>query len=150
MEVSQVTQNSQLSLFESAQVIQIPDRLFFRIGDVAELLGVKPYVLRFWETEFPFLSPEKSATGQRVYKRSDVETLAIIKHLLYSERYSIEGAIKKIRELRKEGEYKTARKEVVQTAVVSGIEPDHLKKIKDLAQQLQLMSQWPMDRFFKY
>lgn len=91
----------------------IPDRLYFKIGDVAELVGVKPYVLRYWESEFPMLSPEKKSTGQRVYRRSDVETLLMIKHLLYTERYSIEGARRRIRELRKEGTLKDYREKAV-------------------------------------
>jgi len=89
--------------------VVIPDRLFFRIGDVAELLGVKPYVLRYWETEFPMVAPQKSDTGQRVYRRGDVETLALIRQLLYGERYSIEGARKRLRELRREGKLKQAK-----------------------------------------
>src|SRR5688572_22779923 len=89
--------------------VTIPDKMFFRIGDVAELLGVKPYVLRYWETEFSILTPEKSASGQRVYKRTDVENLMLIKQLLYQERYSIEGARNRIRELRKEGGLKALR-----------------------------------------
>ena len=99
--------------------IQIPDRLYFRIGDVAELLGVKPYVLRYWETEFPVITPQKSPTGQRVYRRSDVETLVMIKHLLYEDRYSIEGARKKIKELRKEGELREFKTEAVSASVES-------------------------------
>ncbi|OFZ81662.1 MAG: hypothetical protein A2583_01825 [Bdellovibrionales bacterium RIFOXYD1_FULL_53_11] len=78
----------------------IPDRLFFRIRDAAEIVGVKPYVLRYWESEFPVISPDKSGSGQRVYKRADLENLLKIKHLLYSERYSIEGARKRLRELK--------------------------------------------------
>jgi DNA-binding transcriptional MerR regulator len=89
---------------------KIPDRLYFRIGDVAELIGVKPYVLRYWESEFPMISPEKSPSGQRVYRRTDVETVMLIKQLLYTERYSIEGARKRISELRKHGELKLAKK----------------------------------------
>ena len=77
------------------------DRLFFRIRDVAQILEVKPYVLRFWETEFPMVKPTKTSTGHRVYQRNDVETLLMIKALLYKERYSIEGARKRIRELKK-------------------------------------------------
>lgn len=84
----------------------IPDRLYFRIGDVAEILGVKPYVIRFWEGEFPFLSPEKSVSGQRVFRKSQIEALVLVKHLLHVERYSIEGAKKKISELRKEAKLK--------------------------------------------
>lgn len=81
--------------------VEIPDKLFFRIGDVAEILRVKPYVLRYWETEFPYLSPTKSNSGQRLYKRGDVKLLQLIKHLLYTERYSIEGARNRLKELRK-------------------------------------------------
>jgi DNA-binding transcriptional MerR regulator len=71
---------------------EIPDKLYFKIGDVSELLGVEPYVLRYWETEFPGLSPKKSGTGHRLYRRKDVELLLRIKHLLYEKRFTIEGA----------------------------------------------------------
>jgi len=71
---------------------EIPDKLYFRIGEVAGLLGVEPYVLRYWETEFPSLAPKKSGTGHRLYRRKDVELLLKIKHLLYDKRYTIEGA----------------------------------------------------------
>ncbi len=70
----------------------IPDKLYFRIGEVSALLGVEPYVLRYWETEFPSLSPKKSGTGHRLYRRKDVELLLRIKHLLYEKRFTIEGA----------------------------------------------------------
>jgi DNA-binding transcriptional MerR regulator len=71
---------------------QIPDKLYFRIGDVARLLDVEPYVLRFWETEFPQLKPGKSGTGQRLYRKRDVELALRIKHLLYEKGYTIAGA----------------------------------------------------------
>lgn len=99
--------------------VQIPDRLYFRIGDVAELLGIKPYVLRYWESEFSMISPQKSSSGQRVYRRSDVETVLMIKHLLYEERYSIEGARKRIKELRKEGELRVFKEETLAAAATS-------------------------------
>src|SRR5436190_11006013 len=73
---------------------EIPDKLYFRIGDVARLAGIKPYVLRFWETEFPGLGPKKSGTGHRLYRRKDVEMVLEIKRLLYEERFTIEGARK--------------------------------------------------------
>lgn len=76
---------------------QIPDRLYFRIGDVSELLGVEPYVLRFWETEFPQLQPKKGRTGHREYKRKDVELLLEIKRLLYDEGFTISGARKALK-----------------------------------------------------
>lgn len=71
---------------------EIPDKLYFKIGEVSELLGVEPYVLRYWETEFSVLSPKKSGTGHRLYRRKDVELLLRIKHLLYERKFTIEGA----------------------------------------------------------
>ena len=71
---------------------EIPDKLYFRIGDVSKLTGIKTFVLRFWETEFPQLAPKKSGTGHRLYRRKDVETVLEIKRLLYEERFTIEGA----------------------------------------------------------
>lgn len=71
---------------------EIPDKLYFRIGDVSKLAQVKPFVLRFWETEFPMLGPKKSGTGHRLYRRKDVELVLEIKRLLYDERFTIEGA----------------------------------------------------------
>src|SRR6185437_7521578 len=73
---------------------EIPDKLYFRIGDVARLAGIKTYVLRFWETEFPSLGPKKSGTGHRLYRRKDVEMVLEIKRLLYEQRFTIEGARK--------------------------------------------------------
>jgi DNA-binding transcriptional MerR regulator len=70
----------------------IPDKLYFKIGEVSDLLGVEPYVLRYWETEFTVLSPKKSGTGHRLYRRKDVELLLRIKHLLYERKFTIEGA----------------------------------------------------------
>src|SRR6202021_3169096 len=73
---------------------EIPDKLSFRIGEVARLAGIKPYVLRFWETEFPSLGPRKSGTGHRLYRRKEVEMVLEIKRLLYEQRFTIEGARK--------------------------------------------------------
>ncbi|MCO5141520.1 MAG: MerR family transcriptional regulator [Oligoflexia bacterium] len=102
--------NKSLSVGED-KITTIPDRMYFRIGDVAEIVGVQPYVLRFWEKEFDFLVPIKNASGQRLYRKGDVESVLLIKKLLYMERYSIEGAKKRIKELRKEGKLSTAKKE---------------------------------------
>ena len=71
---------------------EIPDKLYFKIGEVSDLLGVEPYVPRYWETEFATLSPKKSGTGHRLYRRKDVELLLRIKHLLYDRKFTIEGA----------------------------------------------------------
>lgn len=79
----------------------IPDRMFFRIGDVSSITGVETHVLRFWETEFPALAPTKTAKGQRQYRRKDVETVLAIKRLLYDEGYTIPGARKAMRATRR-------------------------------------------------
>lgn len=79
---------------------EIPDKLYFKIGEVSELLGVEPYVLRYWETEFTVLSPKKSGTGHRLYRRKDVELLLRIKHLLYEKKFTIEGARQLLHESR--------------------------------------------------
>lgn len=76
---------------------EIPNRLFFRIGDVAELAGVETYVLRYWETEFSKLRPKKASNGQRQYRRKDVETALEIKRLLYDQGYTIAGARKALK-----------------------------------------------------
>ena len=73
---------------------EIPNKLYFRIGEVAKLAGIKPYVLRFWESEFNGLGPKKSGTGHRLYRRKDVEMVLEIKRLLYEKRFTIEGARK--------------------------------------------------------
>src|SRR5205823_288110 len=73
---------------------EVPNKLYFRIGEVARLAAIKPYVLRFWETEFAGLGPKKSGTGHRLYRRKDVQMVLEIKRLLYQERFTIEGARK--------------------------------------------------------
>ena len=78
----------------SAVRASIPNKLYFKIGEVSQLVGVEAYVLRYWETEFPALSPRKSETGQRMFRRKDVELLLRIKHLLYDQKFTIEGARK--------------------------------------------------------
>jgi DNA-binding transcriptional MerR regulator len=78
--------------------ILIPEKLYFRIGEVARLCRLPAYVLRFWETEFPQLKPIKSSTGQRMYRRRDVENVVRVKRLLYEEGYTIAGARQQLRE----------------------------------------------------
>ena len=74
---------------------RIPNKLFFKIGEVCEITETQPYVLRYWESEFDALAPQKSAFNQRMYTRRDVETVLLIKKLLYEEKFSIAGAKKK-------------------------------------------------------
>jgi DNA-binding transcriptional MerR regulator len=78
---------------------QIPDKQYFKIGEVAQIVGVEPYVLRYWETEFKAIRPEKSRSKQRLYRRRDVETALQIKQLLYEEGFRIDGAKRRLREL---------------------------------------------------
>lgn len=83
---------TQLSQKRVADTPAIPDRLYFKIGDVARICEVETYVLRFWETQFPQLKPNKSGTGQRLYRRRDVELALEIKRLVHSEGYTLSGA----------------------------------------------------------
>ena len=79
-------------MVSSADTIHIPDKLYYRIGEVSRLAGVPPTVLRFWETEFPRIKPQRTESGQRVYRRQDVEMVMTIKHLLYEQKFTIKGA----------------------------------------------------------
>jgi DNA-binding transcriptional MerR regulator len=78
---------------------EIPDKQYFKIGEVAEIAGVEPYVLRYWETEFRSIRPEKTRSNQRLYRRRDVEAVLQIKRLLYDEGFRIDGAKRRLREL---------------------------------------------------
>jgi len=75
-----------------------PNKMFYRVGEVSQLVGVESYVLRYWEKMFPQLKPEKDEAGQRVYTRADIDVVLRIKNLLYEERYTIDGARKKLKE----------------------------------------------------
>ena len=83
---------AQASRKRAADMPVIPDRLYFKIGDVARICGIETYVLRFWETQFPQLKPNKSGTGQRLYRRRDVELALDIQRLVHKEGYTISGA----------------------------------------------------------
>ena len=80
------------------EAVRIPEKLYFKIGEVSKIVGVKPYVLRYWETEFKEIEPAKSRSNQRLYRRKDVDALLTIKNLLYKEGFTITGARKKIRD----------------------------------------------------
>lgn len=83
--------------------VVIPEKIYFKIGEVCELVGVQAHVLRYWESEFPTLSPQKNKSGQRSYRRRDVEIALRIKQLLYNELFTIAGAIKKLQSEQREG-----------------------------------------------
>lgn len=82
------------------EINAIPDKMGFKIGDVAEILGIKQYVLRYWETEFDVLKPKKASNNQRMYTRKDVENALLIRKLLHRDRFSIEGARNAMKELK--------------------------------------------------
>jgi len=80
-------------------VLRIPDQPYFRIGQVAKLLGVETHVLRFWEGEFPHIQPTRAPSGRRIYHRRDVEILALVRHLLHGQGYTIAGARRRLEEM---------------------------------------------------
>jgi DNA-binding transcriptional MerR regulator len=85
-----------------------PVQEFFSIGEVCDLTDLKPHVLRYWESQFRFLNPAKNRSGNRVYQRREIELILLVKHLLYTEKYTIDGARQKIEEHRKGGELRAA------------------------------------------
>ncbi len=121
----------------TAPLAEIPDKLFFRIGEVSQIVGVEAYVLRYWESEFRGLSPRKSSSGQRMFRRKDVELLLQIKHLLYDKKFTIEGARK---ELTRESKDKTRKvAPVSQAELFPAVSP--LPEIRqELAAILKLLS----------
>lgn len=127
----------------AAALAQVPNKLFFRIGEVADLLELKTYVLRFWETEFKGVSPAKSKSGQRVYRKKDVEMLLLIKHLLYVERFSIEGARKRIREIKGKGS-----KQVNATRTESSMNSS--LEFKAVLENVKQLANAELSKFFRF
>jgi DNA-binding transcriptional MerR regulator len=84
---------------EPAEVPPLEEKRYYRIGEVARITGVKPYVLRYWESEFRWMAPAKSSSKQRLYRKRDIEVIQLLKRLLYEERYTIAGARRRLREL---------------------------------------------------
>ncbi len=123
-----------------------PDKLFYKIGEVSKIVGVEPYVLRYWETEFNFLKPRKNKSGQRVYIKKDVELLLTIKRLLYQERYTIEGVRKRLGLSNNISELKSDQeKSYIKEVQIKEKEPrqpaitmEHVKKrLREILSQLQ-------------
>jgi DNA-binding transcriptional MerR regulator len=88
--------------------VDVPDKLFFKIGEVARLTGLQPYVLRYWETEFPHIRPRKGKGGQRVYRREDVLAIIEVQRMLHAEGYTIAGARRKLRQTRRSPQARAA------------------------------------------
>ena len=101
-----------------------PVQEFFSIGEVCELTDLKPHVLRYWESQFRFLSPAKNRSGNRVYQRREVELITLVKHLLYEEKYTIEGARQKVDEHRKSGDLKAVARGALTLQSLGALESD--------------------------
>ena len=101
-----------------------PIQEFFSIGDVCELTELKPHVLRYWESQFRFLHPAKNRSGNRVYQRREIELILLVKHLLYSEKYTVEGARQKIDEHRKAGDLRAVATGALRLELLESLEQD--------------------------
>jgi len=110
-----------------------PVQEFFSIGDVCELTDLKPHVLRYWESQFRFLSPAKNRSGNRVYQRREIEMVQLVKQLLYSDKYTIDGARQKLDEFRRTGELKPAARLGLDSETVQQVERD----LRDILQILE-------------
>jgi DNA-binding transcriptional MerR regulator len=110
-----------------------PVQEFFSIGEVCELTDLKPHVLRYWESQFRFLNPAKNRSGNRVYQRREVELILLVKHLLYTEKYTIEGARQKVDEHRKGGELRAAARAALTLQTLDALEAQLTGLIEALA-----------------
>ena len=108
-----------------------PVQEFFSIGEVCDLTGLKPHVLRYWESQFRFLNPAKNRSGNRVYQRREVELIQLVKHLLYTEKYTIEGARQKVDEHRKAGDLKRVSRAALNIEALAAAEQE-LKELLHL------------------
>ena len=99
-----------------------PVQEFFSIGDVCALTDLKPHVLRYWESQFRFLNPAKNRSGNRVYQRREVELIMLVKHLLYTEKYTIEGARQRIEEQRKAGSLRAEARAALDVQMIRDLE----------------------------
>ncbi|MEJ7758982.1 MAG: MerR family transcriptional regulator [Gemmatimonadaceae bacterium] len=105
-----------------------PVREFFSMGDVCNLTDLKPHVLRYWESQFRFLHPAKNRSGNRVYQRREIELIMLVRQLLYTEKYTIDGARQKIDEYRKSGELRTVARSALDAQTIESMEAE-LKEI---------------------
>ncbi len=110
-----------------------PVQEFFSIGEVCELTDLKPHVLRYWESQFRFLNPAKNRSGNRVYQRREIELILLVKHLLYTEKYTIEGARQKVDEHRKGGELRAAARAALTVQTLDSLELELTEMLRALA-----------------
>jgi DNA-binding transcriptional MerR regulator len=92
---------------------------YYSISEVCDLVGLRPHVLRYWETQFPVLNPSKNRSGNRVYQRKEIKLILYVKHLLYDEKYTVEGAKQKLEQLRKGGELQNETKKALDKQMVA-------------------------------
>jgi DNA-binding transcriptional MerR regulator len=102
----------------------IVKKAYYSIGEVCDLTGLKPHVLRYWETQFEVLTPIKNRGGNRVYRPKDVELVLLVKHLLYTQKYTIEGANRKLLEMRGQGELEVGQREVLGVEFLSAMKAE--------------------------
>ena len=110
---------------------QIARKVYYSIGEVCDLTGLKPHVLRYWETQFEVLNPGKNRAGNRVYQSRDIELVLLVKNLLYEKKYTIEGANKRLIEMRQAGELEGGRHDVLSPEFLAGMKTD-LEALRDL------------------
>lgn len=99
----------------------IAKKVYYSIGEVCDLTGLKPHVLRYWETQFDVLNPTKNRAGNRVYRPKEIEIILLVKHLLYEKKYTIEGANNRLVEMRRAGELEEERQDVLEPEFLAGI-----------------------------
>ena len=99
----------------------IAKKVYYSIGEVCDLTGLKPHVLRYWETQFDVLNPTKNRAGNRVYRSKEIEIILLVKHLLYEKKYTIEGANNRLVEMRRAGELEEERQDVLEPEFLAGI-----------------------------
>lgn len=109
----------------------IAKKVYYSIGEVCDLSGLKPHVLRYWETQFDVLNPTKNRAGNRVYRSRDVEVVLMVKRLLYEEKYTIEGANQKLVDMRRDGGLEGHTEDVVAPEFLTGIKSE-LEELRDL------------------
>ncbi len=123
---------SQIELSDFGGDEPIIPRVYYSIGDVCELTGLKPHVLRYWETQFEVMSPNKNRAGNRVYRPKDIDLIFLVKRLLYEEKYTIEGARQRLLDLRREGDLDQEKEEVLGPEFLTEIRRDLLGLKKTL------------------
>lgn len=111
----------------------IAKKAYYSIGEVCDLVGLKPHVLRYWETQFDVLKPNKNRAGNRVFRPKEIELVLLVKHLLYDEKYTIDGARQRLQEMKSSGELEEGQQEV--------LEPEFLQGMKEeLHELLQILT----------